>query len=210
MGILVRLSVITVAISFLADSSFAKTKASEPKKIVFLGDSLTEGYGVAREEAFPQLIQNKLQVKFPKKYRVINSGVSGSTTASGLRRFNWVLKSKPEIVIFALGGNDGLRGLPAKETYKNLKNMVKKAKESGVKVVLAGMQAPPNYGKEYTKKFSDTFPRVAKEEGVAFIPFLLEGVAGEKEFNQADGIHPNAKGHIKMADLVFTHLEKLL
>lgn len=178
----------------LAATSFGKT-------IVFLGDSLTEGYQLAKEEAYPALVERALK-KSGKDVKVINGGVSGATSASGPKRLDWYLKAKPDILVLALGANDGLRGLKILETEKNLSLVVEKAKEQGITVILAGMKMPTNMGESYRKDFEKIFPAIAKKYKIKLIPFLLEGVGGKPEFNLPDGIHPNPKGHEIMAKLV--------
>jgi acyl-CoA thioesterase-1 len=184
-------------------------------KILFLGDSLTEGYGVSRERSFPAKAIERLNDKFvqrrlAKRVDGLYAGVSGSTTASGPSRLKWFLKAKPDVLFLALGANDGLRGVPAAETEKNLDATMKIAQEAGMKIVLAGMKLPPNYGKKSGGEFEVVFAKLAKKYDAILMPFLLEGVAGEKTLNQEDGIHPNEKGHAKMAEAVVPYLEKAL
>ena len=178
-------------------------------KVLCLGDALTEGYGVEPERAFPALVEKKF-VDLGKDVRIINAGISGSTSASAVSRLRWQLRGKPDVVLLALGGNDGLRGLRVDQTRKNLDEAIALAKSSGVKVLLAGMKLPPNYGPEYTSDFEEIYPALAKERGIALIPFLLEGVAARPELNLPDGIHPNARGHEIVAETVFSHLRPLL
>lgn len=187
---------------FISQLAFAK-------KIVFLGDSLTEGYGVAQEAAFPQLIQKKIKTdKFD--WTVVSAGSSGSTSASTLSRLKWVTKDRPEIVFILMGSNDGLRGLKVEETEKNLGEALAWANEQKIKVILGQLHVPPNYGKVYEKKFTEIFPRLAKKYKVQLAPFLLNKVAGIPSLNQADGIHPNEKGHMIVADTIYTFLKKEL
>lgn len=183
--------------------------AGTAKKIVFIGDSLTEGYQLSKEYSFPSLIQKKLD-KDNLNYEVINGGVSGATSASGMSRLKWFLKSEPEIIVFALGANDGLRGLKVAKTRSNLEKVIQRAKELDIKLILAGMQIPPNYGVAYTESFRKMFPTLAKKYNVPLIPFLLEGVAGKKSLNLADGIHPNKKGYEIIANTVYKKLKELL
>lgn len=180
-----------------------------PKKIVFLGDSLTAGYGVAKEEAFPARLEEKFK-KSGKTVQVINAGISGSTSASGVSRLKWLLKNKPDILVLALGANDGLRGFKLEATKQNLEQMIELARENKLKVVLAGMQLPLNYGDDYRNQFQQMYKELAKKYKVELIPFLLEGVGGETNLNLSDGIHPNAKGHEKIAETVYQHLKGLL
>jgi acyl-CoA thioesterase-1 len=174
-----------------------------------LGDSLAAGFGVAPDEAFPALLQERLR-REGYGYRVVNAGVSGDTTAGGLRRVDWVLRSRPAIVVVALGGNDGLRGLSAAAMRSNLEQIVERLRAAGAQVLLAGMQVPPNYGEAYGKAFAAVFPAVARKTGVPLMPFLLDGVAGDARLNQPDGIHPNAKGQAVIAERVWPYLRPLL
>ncbi|MEM9075458.1 MAG: arylesterase [Bacteroidota bacterium] len=184
-----------------------KTETSE-KVILFFGDSLTAGYGIELEEAFPALIQNRLD-SLNLDYTVINSGLSGETTSGGRNRLNWVLNQKVDVFVLELGANDGLRGIPLTETRKNLQAMIDVVKEKNTetKIVLAGMQIPPNMGPEYTTEFRKIFPEVAGENQIALIPFLLEGVAGIPELNLEDGIHPTPEGHQIVRDNVWAVLK---
>lgn len=181
------------------------------KNILILGDSLAAGYGIQREEAFPALLQKKIEdARLP--YRIVNGGVSGDTTAGGLRRIDWLLKQPVDVLIVELGGNDGLRGIPPAETKKNLQGIIDKAKQKypHVRVVVAGMQMPPNMGDDYTKAFAEVFPAVAKANQASLIPFLLDGVGGKTELNQPDGIHPTPKGHEVVAENVWKVLGPVL
>jgi len=177
--------------------------------IVAFGDSLTAGLGVAEEEAYPAVLERKIH-EAGFSYRVVNAGVSGETTAGGLRRVSWILQNRPEIVILELGANDGLRGLSLSETKKNLTEIIEELQREHVRIVLAGMQMPPNYGKEYTESFEKIFPELAGGYRLILIPFFLEGVAGRAGLNQADGIHPTAQGYQKVVDNVWPKLEPLL
>lgn len=175
--------------------------------ILFLGDSLTEGLGVSKDRAYPSLVQDMIKTKLGKDVRVINGGVSGSTTADGLDRLVWYLKSDPSLIFVALGANDGLRGLDLEKSQENLEQIIQRAQESGAKVLLAGMLIPPNYGPEYTQRFEKMYQNIQEKYNLKSMPFLLEGIAGKKEFNQSDGIHPNAKGHEKIAQKVFAFIK---
>lgn len=177
--------------------------------IVVLGDSLTAGLGVAREEAYPALLEARLR-REGYDYRVVNAGVSGDTSAGGLRRVDWALRARPDIVIVALGANDGLRGLPVGALRDNLERIVRRVRAAGARVLLAGMRVPPNYGDEYARDFAAVFPEVARRTGVPLAPFLLDGVAGEARLNQADGIHPTAEGQRLIASRLWSHLRPLL
>jgi len=177
--------------------------------ILFLGDSLTEGYQLSKEEAYPALIEKQLKAKH-KDLKVINGGVSGATSASGLKRMDWYLKAKPDIMVLVLGANDGLRGLKVDQTEKNLSSVIEKAQERNIKVILGGMQMPTNMGLSYRKAFQEMYPKLAKKYSIKLIPFILEGVGGIPELNLPDGIHPNPKGHEVMAKNVLKVLEKEL
>ena len=183
---------------------------SVSKKIIIIGDSLTEGLGVEKNKAFPALLQEKMdQQKI--KYQVVNSGVSGSTTASALGRVKWVLSSKPDVVILALGANDGLRGVPVKESEKNLQSAIDMLIDKKVKkIILLGVLMPPNYGKSYTEEFKKMYIQLSKKNKVSLIPFILDEVAGNPQLNQADGIHPNEKGHQVIAEKLFPKIKGLL
>ncbi|HTN42766.1 MAG TPA: arylesterase [Nitrospiria bacterium] len=177
--------------------------------IVAFGDSLTAGLGVTEEEAYPAVLERKIRAA-GFSYRVVNGGVSGETTAGGLRRVPWILQSRPEIVILELGANDGLRGLGVVETEKNLAEIIEELQKEHVRVVLAGMRMPPNYGREYTGAFEKIFPELAGRYHLTLIPFFLEGVAARPDLNQADGIHPTALGYQKIVDSFWPRLEPLL
>jgi len=174
-----------------ADAAPAESGARP--RIVFLGDSLTAGLGLAREDAVPSLVQARLDAE-GYAYEVVNAGVSGDTSAGGLRRLDWALDGEVAVLVVELGANDGLRGLPVAQMKQNLDEIVSRAKARGITVVLTGMEAPPNYGPFYTLEFRRAFREVADEHAVVFVPFFLEGVAGVPALNNADGIHPNAQG----------------
>jgi acyl-CoA thioesterase-1 len=176
---------------------------------VVLGDSLTAGLGLPADEAFPALLQERVDAE-GAGYEVVNAGVSGDTTAGGLRRLGWVLSPDTRVLVVALGANDGLRGIPVTEMKRNLTAIVSTARNRGLTILLAGMEAPPNFGPEYTSAFRQTFRDVAKEQRVPLLPFLLEGVAGDSALNQPDGIHPNAEGARRVAELVWRALEPML
>lgn len=183
--------------------------ADDRPRIVAFGDSLTAGLGVAPNEAYPARLQRLLEEQ-GLRYRVINAGVSGETTAGGLRRVEWVLKSHPDLVILELGGNDGLRGLNLQETKANLERIIRRCQEASVTVVLAGMKLPPNYGADYTKGFEAIYPALATQYHLTLIPFFLHGVAGSPSLNQADGIHPTSEGYRIIADTVLETMKPLL
>ena len=177
--------------------------------IVVLGDSLTEGFGVAKEEAYPHLLEKELQRK-GHSVKVINAGISGSTSASAPSRLRWYIKAHPEIVILALGGNDGLRGLSVKHMKKNLSKAIELAQSEKILILLAGMQIPQNYGTEYTESFRNVFHELARQYQLQMIPFLLKEVGGVSSLNQDDGIHPNPEGHQIIFRTVLEYLEPLL
>lgn len=198
---------------FLGQQLLAQTTAQSTqndKRIVVLGDSLTEGYGVSRESAFPALLQARLKAEDFKNWSVVNAGVSGATSASAASRLKWQLKSKPDLIILALGANDGLRGISPQVTRKNLSEAIVEIKKNKISVLLAGLQMPPNYGGPYRKEYAAVFPELAKEHKIPLIPFLLEGVAGEASLNLVDGIHPNEKGYVKVTDNVFKVLKTMI
>lgn len=186
-------------------------EATNPKTLLVLGDSIAAGYGLDREEAFPALIEEKIK-EAGLNYRVINAGESGDTTAGGLRRISWHLRQPIDVVLLELGGNDGLRGIAPEETEKNLQGIIDKvrAKYPEAKIVIAGMEMPKNMGEEYVSKFREVFPKIAKENSAALVPFLLEGIAGKAEFNQPDRIHPTAEGHRIVANNVWKVLKPVL
>jgi acyl-CoA thioesterase-1 len=189
--------------------SFAPDEARGDAIVVALGDSLTAGFGVAADEAFPARLEARLRTE-GYAYRVVNAGVSGDTTSGGLRRVDWVLRTSPEVVIVALGANDGLRGQSPQATRANLEEIVARLQAAGARVLLAGMRLPPNYGGDYTKEFEAVFPAVARRAKVSLMPFLLDDVAGIPGLNQADGIHPTAAGHQVIADHLWPYLRPLL
>jgi acyl-CoA thioesterase-1 len=174
--------------------------------ILFLGDSLTEGYQLPKDDSYPSVIERTLK-KTHKDVKVINGGVSGATSASGLKRLDWYLKAKPDVMVLALGANDGLRGLDPAQTEKNLAAVIEKSRDRGITVILAGMKVPTNMGEPYRSEFERIFPRLAKKYNVKLIPFLLEGVGGQPEYNLPDGIHPNRKGYERIAGTVLKVLE---
>lgn len=179
------------------------------KKLIILGDSLTEGYGVAQGAAFPQLIQQKF-LNDKSDWNILASGSSGSTSASTLSRMKWIAKDKPDVIFVVMGSNDGLRGLQPAETEKNLSEALEWAAKSKITVILGQLHVPPNYGKDYAKKFETVYPRLAKKYKVRLAPFLLNGVAGISKLNQADGIHPNEAGHKIVAENIYKYLKKVL
>lgn len=187
----------------------AETKPDTRPVIVAFGDSLTAGFGLNEEQAYTTLLQRKVD-EAGYKYRVINAGVSGDTTAGGLRRIDWAFQGNVKFVILELGGNDALRGLPVSEMKKNLAEIIEVALARGATVILAGMEAPPNMGDEYTREFRQAYRDLAKKYKLTFIPFVLEGVGGNPKLNQADGIHPNAEGEKILTDNIWRTLKPLL
>jgi acyl-CoA thioesterase-1 len=177
--------------------------------IVALGDSLTAGQGVAAHEAYPARLEAILR-REGYRYRVVNAGVSGDTTAGGLRRVDWVLRAHPDVAIVALGANDGLRGLSVAAMRENLERIVRRLQAGGALVLLAGMRVPPNYGADYAREFAAAFPAVARQTGASLMPFLLDGVAARPALNQEDGIHPNAAGQQVIAQRLWPYLKPLL
>ncbi len=198
-----------------ANNSGAATQApsenGEPQRprIVILGDSLTAGLGLLESQSFPALIQQKVDAE-GYKFEVVNAGVSGDTTAGGLRRLDWALEGDVKVLVVALGGNDGLRGLSVAEMKNNLEEIVTRARERGIVCILAGMEAPPNFGPEYTAAFRTAYRDVAVKNRVLYLPFLLDKVAGQPALNQADGIHPNTQGAAVVAENVWAVLRPLM
>ena len=185
--------------------------APSAKVLLFLGDSLTAGYGIDPSQAFPALIQSKIDAK-RWNIKVINAGQSGDTSAGGLARLDWLLKNRVDILVLELGANDGLRGLPVEVTRKNLQAIIDRTRQRypQVKVVITGMKVPPNMGRDYGTRFEAIFPALAKKNQGALIPFILEGVAGVRELNLPDGIHPTAEGHRVIAGNLWKILEPLI
>ena len=182
-------------ILFIVGATFL-FQGTQPKVILFFGDSLTAGYGLSPEEAFPAVVEKSLQ-KAGVQARIINAGLSGETSAGGLSRVDWVLRQPIDVFVLELGANDGLRGLPIRDTRKNLQAIIDKVifKYPKCKIVLAGMMVPPNMGKEYADSFKRLFGEIAIKNNAVLIPFLLDGVAGIEKLNQPDGIHPTSEGH---------------
>lgn len=193
----------------VALSLFTPLVAFATTTVVVLGDSITAGYGLDASESYPSLVQQQLA---GHDVRVINAGLSGDTTAGGLRRLDWLLKGKCDVLVVALGANDGLRGVPVTETASNLKAIISKTKGRfpNARIIVAGMLVPPNMGPDYSERYRAVFPDVANETGAKLLPFLLEGVAGIAALNQADGIHPTAAGQQKIAELLVPVLTETL
>ena len=181
------------------------------KTILFFGDSLTAGYGLSPEEAFPALLEKTMN-KNGARVRVVNAGLSGETSAGGLSRIDWILRQPIDIFVLELGANDGLRGLPLKQTISNLQAIIDKvkAKQPNVKIVMAGMMVPPNLGQAYAEEFRNIYPTLAKKNKATLIPFILDGVAGDEKLNQTDGIHPNVEGHQIIAKKIQNTFEGLV
>ena len=192
----------------------AQEKAKQaPFRILILGDSLTEGYGVSPAQAYPSLLEAKLNKNLlpeQRHYKVINGGVTGSTTSGGASRIDWHLKSPPDYLIIALGGNDGLRGIPPAESKRNLKSIIERALQKKVPVMIAGMKLPPNYGLVHLRDFETIFSELSDELDVPLLPFLLEGVGGKPGMNLPDRIHPNPAGQRLICETVYTHLIEYL
>lgn len=183
--------------------------ADDGPVVVFLGDSLTAGYGLAEDQAFPALIERELAAE-GVAVQVVNAGVSGDTTAGALARLDWVLSQEPDVVVVGLGGNDGLRGLDLVATEENLRRIVETSRGAGARVILLGMRIPPNYGLDYAGRFRDMYEEIADDLDVALVPFLLEGVAAKPALNLPDRIHPNARGHEILAETVHPYVEEEL
>ncbi len=178
-------------------------------RVVFLGDSLTAGYGLEEAQAFPALVARELG-EAGTPIQAINAGVSGDTSAGGLARLSWLLKQQPDVLVVELGANDALRGQPPEATEKNLRQIVERAKGEGVEVLLLGMLAPPNYGPEFSREFGAIYPRLARQLEVPLVPFLLTGVAGRPELNLPDGMHPTPEGHAIVARTLVPYLREAL
>lgn len=177
-----------------------------PRTVVFLGDSLTAGLGLGRQQAFPNLVEARIRAQ-GLAWKVVNAGVSGDTSAGARARLDFLYRQKPDLLFLCIGSNDGLRGLPVAELERNLRAILDRARKEGTRVVLAGALLPENYGKDYREAFRSLFPRLAKEYRLPFLPFLLDGVAMEPGLNQEDGIHPNAEGARRVAGTVWKVLE---
>ena len=189
-------------------AALLKAATAARPRIAVLGDSLTAGLGVATAASFPSLLQDKLDAA-GFDFEIVNAGVSGDTSAGGLARLDWALDGDVRVLIVALGGNDGLRGLPASELQANLAQIIERAQARGITVILTGMEAPPNYGRDYIVAFHMVYPALAAKYRVALVPFLLQGVAGDETLNQRDGIHPTAAGARIVADNVWAVLEPI-
>lgn len=200
---------INILLSFLLTLAASQGLAQEELTILFLGDSLTEGYGLDEEESFPSLVKEMLAAD-GINIRVLNAGISGSTSASALSRLQWYIRSQPDLMVLSLGANDGLRGLSIDEMKANLAKTIEFAQANGVKAAITGMMVPPNMGPEYTDAFARVFPDLATEYDIPLMPFLLQDVAAVPELNQADGIHPNAEGTRIVATNMVSFLKTIL
>jgi acyl-CoA thioesterase-1 len=200
-----------ITTALVATASDLEAGAAALKRVVVLGDSLAAGYGVEPQEAFPALLQQKVDTA-GLKFTVVNAGVSGNTSADGLARIDWLLKRKVDVLVLELGGNDGLRGVPVTAMRDNLQGIIERVKQRypETRIVIAGMRLPPNLGPEYTEAFRKVFPEVAKKNDATLIPFLLEGVGGKPMLNQDDHIHPTADGHKLIAETVWKVLKPVL
>ena len=207
---IIRKLLTTILLLALSLTTATAQQAAPQFTVLFLGDSLTEGLGLETGEAFPELIAARLKAEGRDDIKVINGGVSGSTSASALGRLQWYARSQPDLVVLSLGANDGLRGLAVEEMRANLAKTIEFAQTNGIRVALTGMLAPPNMGPEYTTAFASVFPELAEKYQLPFLPFLLEGVAAVPELNQADGIHPNIEGSRVVAEHVHRFLAALL
>ena len=196
---------------FVIAASDLSAQNNDEKTILFMGNSLTAGFGLDPSEAFPALIGEKIK-SAGMNFKVIAAGLSGETTTSGLRRIDWLFKQKVDVLVLELGGNDGLRGITLKLTKQNLQDMIDKARTFNpkIRVILAGMEVPPNMGDTYTAEFRKMYPELSKKNNVTLIPFLLEGVGDRPELNQRDGIHPTAEGHVIVAETVWKYLKPVL
>ncbi|MBL0313608.1 MAG: arylesterase [Holophagaceae bacterium] len=179
------------------------------RTVVFLGDSLTAGFGLPLENSYPSLIEARLRAE-RRPWKVVNAGVSGDTTTGGLARLDWIYKQKVEVLVVALGANDGLRGIPVGQTEKNLRAILRRAQKEGSRILLVGIHLPDNFGSQAQARFASIYPRLAAEFRVPLVPFLLEGVAMDPGLNQADGIHPNTAGTRKVADHLWEKLGPML
>jgi len=205
------LKLVTALIIFSTFSIGTLAQESNKKAILFFGDSISAGYGLEPQQAFPALIQKKID-SLGLNYEVINGGLSGETSAGGVRRINWVLQRDIDIMILELGGNDGLRGIDLSSTKENLQLIIDraKAKNPDIEIIIAGMQVPPNLGADYTKEFQDLYPRLAEKNNLVLIPLILDKVGGRDEYMQSDQIHPNIKGHQVVAETVWDILYPLI
>ena len=205
-----RIGILKVAM-FLCGLTLTVNVSAQEKQILIFGDSITAGYGLEVNQAFPAYIQQRID-SLEMDHNVVNAGISGETSAGGLRRIDWVLQQPVDIFILELGGNDGLRGIDPENTKQNLQGIMDKVSEKypDALIILTGMEAPPNMGERYTEEFRSVFYELADENDVIFMPFILEGVAGDPELNQGDGIHPTEEGHKVIAENLWDYLEEVL
>ena len=207
-----NIGLVFITIAFFSLSLLANEQSKpENGTILFLGNSLTAGFGIEKSQAYPAIIQEKIDsLKLP--FTTINGGLSGETTAGGLRRIKWLFRRKIDVMVLCLGGNDGLRGLPVESSKDNLQKIIDYAREKtpGIRIILAGMQVPPNMGPEYSAQFKKIYPELAKENQIPLIPFLLKDVGGIAKLNLPDGIHPTPEGHLILAETVWEVLESEL
>lgn len=206
-----KVTIVLFFILFLHSFAGSEGQAQDKKTILFFGDSITAGYGIDIEDAFPALIDARLD-SLDLPYRSVNAGLSGETSAGGLRRVDWVLRQGVDIFVLELGGNDGLRGIDPEATKENLQGIIDRVSERfpQASLLLAGMQAPPNMGESYTLRFQQIFTELAEENGVYFMPFILERVAGDPDLNLPDGIHPTERGHRLIAEHLWEYLYPML
>lgn len=205
-----RMKIITIILSLLLTHSL-QAQDSDAKTILFFGDSITAGLGVDKSQAFPSIIQDRID-SLGLNYEVINGGSSGETSAGGLRRIDWTLQRDIDIMVLELGGNDGLRGIDLSSTKDNLQKIIDKmkAKNPDAEIILAGMQVPPNLGQDYTKKFETIYPELAEENDLPLIPMIMDKIGGDEELMQSDGLHPTPKGHQVISETVWETLKPLL
>ena len=221
-GILIN--TLIVLLSFISFQSQAQTQSQaqsqarphaqgheEPIRILFFGDSITAGYEIGTDAAFPAVIEAKLD-SLPGNYTVVNAGLSGETSAGGLRRVDWILRQPVDLFVLELGGNDGLRGIDPEETKRNLQGIIDKVRSTspGTEILLTGMEAPPNMGQEYTKQFRSLYRELAEKNDLPFMPFILEGVAGDPSLNLPDGIHPTEEGHRIIAKQLWPYISPII
>ena len=203
-------SILGVALALMSLSvAHAATTATDAPLVIFLGDSLTAGYGLPGDHAFPSRVAETLRTR-GKPIRAVNAGVSGDTTTGALERLDWLLKQRPDVLVVELGANDAFRGHPVARIEANLREIVRRAKAGGARVLVLGMRLPTNYGPDYANAFAAIYARVARDEHVELMPFLLEDVGGHAELNLGDGIHPNESGEKIVADHVVPYLERVL
>lgn len=203
---------LTAALTFfLLLTTSARSQDETPQRILFFGDSITAGYGVGPDQAFPTLIQQKID-SLGWEFKVINGGLSGETSAGGLRRIDWMLRQQPDLFILELGGNDALRGIDLSSTRQNLQGIIDKVKKKypETRIAVAGMQVPPNLGTDYTRRFRSLYPQLAEQNDAIYLPFILEGVGGNEELMQGDSIHPNARGHQVVAKNIWKEIQPIL